>query len=68
MFLAVLRKDEKIARFHKDVKWMQNLQELLKNCIYLFLERWGRREKERERNIDQLPLTCETPVTLQFTD
>ena len=25
------------------------------NFIHLFLERWERREKERERNISQLP-------------
>ena len=29
-----------------------------KDFIYLFLERGEGREKERERNIDWLPLTC----------
>ena len=31
---------------------------LLKNFIYLFLERGKGREKERERNINRLPLAC----------
>ena len=26
--------------------------------IYLFLERWERRVRERERNINQMPLIC----------
>ena len=46
MFLAVLRKDEKIARFHKDVKWMQNLQERFKKLYLLIFREMG---KEGER-------------------
>ena len=35
-----------------------------KDCIYLFLERGERREKERVRNINVwLPLTCPLPET-----
>ena len=34
-----------------------------KYVIYLFLEREEGREKERERNIDQLPLTHSQPGT-----
>ena len=33
-------------------------KQFLKDFIYLFLERGEGREKERERNINQLPLTC----------
>ena len=39
-----------------------------KDCIYLFLERGGGREKERERNINVwLPLTCPLQGTLPAT-
>ena len=31
---------------------------LFHNCMYLFLERGIGRDKERERNIDWLPLMC----------
>ena len=40
---------------------------LKKDFIYLFLERGEGREKEKERNIDQLPLAGPQPRTLSTT-
>ena len=42
---------------HICVSWRRFWNFLFFKKIYLFLERGERREKERERNIDWLPLT-----------
>ena len=46
-----------VRRFFKNIEKESSLSFIFKDLIYLFLERGGGREKERERNINVwLPL------------
>ena len=57
-----------IIAYHNSLIYLiQNMFLFLKDCIYLFLERQKGKEKERERNMDWLPLSSPGQGTLPTT-